>query len=150
MNHGSYAKPNDPVTTKVWGSGACVAANTCTLPTRYQVYQWELTTPKIPNHLLDGAPTAENGNPQCNMNPLPANTPDRRTLVVAVFNCNDPTIAAELNGASGNPTAEGFVKVFMTQPASSTGQITVYSEIIDVATTGNGGGAIKDVVQLYR
>jgi Flp pilus assembly protein TadG len=125
------------------------------LPTRYQVYQYEIAQGSGPGGINDASdPSAspptpnpqEIGAPRCNTNTPPAST-DRRVLYVAVINCQ----ALGLGGGSQNnvPVA-AFGKVFMSKPVDgSTGDIL--GEMVELAGPGTGNENKFDrQVQLYR
>jgi hypothetical protein len=124
-------------------------------PSRYQVYRWEIDNSQIPNKAGD-----ENGNPQCYSGTV-NDSPDRRVLFAAVFNCQALGLTGSMGGAQ-QPAIE-FAKVFVTEAMGAVAQganrdndtctgnnCNLYGEVIDTVNIGNGGGALRDVVQLYR
>lgn len=118
------------------------------LPTRYDVYLWELAH-GIPNN----APSGENGRPTCSAS-TPSAEPDRRIMYAAVLNCS----GLGLKGGSGdNVPALTFIKMFVTQPMTKlpgTGHVdeddTLYVEIVDTVKPGVDDEVVHDIVQLYR
>lgn len=136
INHPGVSPPNG------WSS-----AN---LPTRYEVYRWEIESSpsRIPNNV-----GGENGNPQCSSSAVNDN-PDRRIIYGAALNCN----ALALQGGSGGTVpALAFIKMFMTEPMTKlpgTGledeDDTLYVELVDVVDPGSAGQVVHDIVQLYR
>jgi Flp pilus assembly protein TadG len=135
LNHPGVSKPNG------WSS--------LNLPSRYDVYRWEIDTNHIPNNSGSGG---ENGNPQCSSSTVSDN-PDRRILYAAVLNCEELGLAGH---ETGLPVV-AFIKMFMTQPMTKlpgTGQIdeddTLYVEMIDVVKPGTDDAVVHDIVQLYR
>jgi Flp pilus assembly protein TadG len=136
-NHPGLSKPNS------W--------NNSNLPSRYQVYRWEIDNSHIPNN----SPTGENGNPTCSgQKNNVSDNPDRRIIYGAVMNCQ----AAGLKGGSqSNLPTIAFIKMFMTQPMTKlpgTGQIdeddTLYVEMLGTVKPGTDDAVIHDIVQLYR
>jgi Flp pilus assembly protein TadG len=146
VNHPGVSKPNS------WSKD--------NLPSRYDVYRWEIDTGHIPNNSTK-SPKGENGNPQCSgTSNQVSDSPDRRVIYSAVINCNQ--YDSLLNGGSGDDIPVlAFVKMFMTQPMTkNTGKDdddedvasdnTLYVEMIDVVKPGIDDAVIHDVVQLYR
>lgn len=145
LNHGNrdgvYDATSDGNTTG-WDNG--------NLPTRYDVYRWEIDNNQIPNKSTVGG---ENGNPACSSATV-TDDPDRRIIYAAVINCT----AEDLRGGSGDTVpALTFIKMFITQPMTKlpgTGQIdeddTLYVEMIDIVKPGVDDEVVHDIVQLYR
>jgi Flp pilus assembly protein TadG len=147
----SYWAVNHPGLTKPTSSWQGLPANSASpwsnsnLPSRYQVYRWEIDNSHIPNNFAAGY---ENGNPACYTGTV-NDSPDRRVLFVAVFNCSALGLHGSMGGAQ-QPAIE-FVKVFVTESMDVSGSNTnMYGEIIDKVVLGNGGGELREVVQLYR
>ena len=79
----------------------------------------------------------------------PSNTPERRTLSVAVVNCLEQGIT----GKTTDVATIGYIDVFMTEPATEPSDLEgsdIFFEIIGAAGTGAAGGGLHDIVQLYR
>lgn len=148
-----YWSINHPtVTTKpnAWSSS--------NLPSRYEVYRWEIDNNKITNN-WSLSPKGENGNPQCSSSTV-SDTPDRRVIYAAVINCTEHD--SELNGGSGDDIpVVAFVKMFMALPMSKTAghtkddegvaaDNTLYVEMIDIVKPGTDDAVVHDIVQLYR
>lgn len=122
-------------------------------PTRFEVYRHEINNPAM---LAITSPTGEDGRPDCGV--APSEPPDRRVFYGAVLNCtaldNDPDYGP-LQGAS-NPAlpAEAFASFFFTEPVEqgggSSGEMTIWAEIIDVVEPGNNTEVARDRVQLFR
>ena len=122
-------------------------------PTRYEVYRHEIANPWM---LSTISLTGEDGNPDCGA--TPSEPPDRRVFYGALLNCMaldaDPNYGP-LQGAS-NPDlpVEAFASFFFTEPVEqgggSTGEMTIWAEIIDVVEPGNNRSVARDLVQLYR
>lgn len=123
------------------------------LPTRYDVYRWEVANNQIPDkHTVGG----ENGNPanapRCYSGGSLSDEPDRRVIYAAVLNCSSLSI----QGGSGGPfPAIAFVKMFMTQPMTKIpgAQDTdgdLFVELIDVVKPGVDDAVLHDMVQLYK
>jgi len=121
--------------------------NNSNLPTRYDVYRWEIDNEEIPNN----SPTGENGNPQCNTNSV-SDEIDRRIIYAAVVNC----IEQDLHGGSAeNVPVLAFLKMFMTQPMTkipgqSDEDDTLFVEMVDIVRPGFADVVVHDIVQLYR
>ena len=117
------------------------------LPTRYDVYRWEIDNEEIPNTAW------ENGNPRCNTTDV-SDEVDRRIIYAAVLNC----IELGLTGGSGGTVpALTFVKMFITEPMTKlpgTGHTdedsTLYVEMVDIVKPGTANAVVHDIVQLYR
>ncbi|HKP24802.1 MAG TPA: pilus assembly protein TadG-related protein [Dongiaceae bacterium] len=139
INHPGVSIPNG------WSSTS--------LPSRYDVYRWEINTSHIPNN----SPTGENGHPECSSSAVNDN-PDRRVIYAAVINCT----AADLQGGSDeNVPVVAFLKMFMTQPMTkepghtkddetADADNTLFVEMIDVVAPGTDDAVVHDIVQLYR
>lgn len=113
--------------------------NSANRPTRYQVYEYELSDYV---GLVKGG--TESGEPVCR---TPITDVDRRILYAAVLDCSDGKVKGKTTGQ-----AEAFVEMFLTEPASKdpgTGNETIYVEIKDLVEPGNSSVA-RDRVQLYR
>jgi len=145
LNHGNrdgvYNATADGNTTG-WNNG--------NLPTRYDVYRWEIDHAAIPNKSSVGG---ENGNPACSTATI-TDDPDRRVIYAAVINCTEQ----DLHGGSGDTIpALTFIKMFVTQPMTKkpgTGLTdeddTLYVEMIDIVKPGVDDEVVHDIVQLYR
>jgi Flp pilus assembly protein TadG len=102
------------------------ASNT-NLPSRYTVYQYEISRGTSPGGLTDpsNSATPELGTPSCNRN-TPPPTVDRRILFTAIFNCKRLTADGVLSGGKNtNVPVASFAKFFILHPMGSgaTGQI---------------------------
>lgn len=114
------------------GSGAA-RPSACTANThsisRYQMYQFEIA------NNLSLAP------PQNAVNKMAG----RRIVYVAVVNCREEG----LNGRDTVP-ATTYLKVFVTEPATSPSNVELYGEIVDVVQLGPDDAVLHEIVQLYR
>jgi len=145
LNHGNrdgvYNATSDGNTTG-WNNG--------NLPSRYDVYRWEIDNAQIPNKSSVGG---ENGNPACSTASV-TDDPDRRIIYAAVINCTEEG----LKGGSGDTVpALTFIKMFITQPMTKlpgTGHTdeddTLYVEMVDIVKPGVDDEVVHDIVQLYR
>jgi hypothetical protein len=124
------------------------------LPTRYDVYRWEVEENEIPDNSDSGG---ENGNagllPRCTGS-TPTDDPDRRNIYAAVLNCNELDLTG---GSGGTVPALAFIKMFITQPMTKlpgTGLTdeddTLYVEMVDIVDPGVDAEVVHDMVQLYR
>lgn len=123
------------------------------LPSRYQVYQYE-----IANNLVSTASTGgETGTAPSGCG-TPVTNVDRRLIYAAIINC--ATLANEgynLSGAEENLPVEAFGSFFLTAPVRNEPgneyDSDIYSELVDVSGRyGNGSlqNFQRDEVQLYR
>lgn len=130
----------------------CITAGS----SRYEVYRWEIESGNIPNNKSglvapDLRTDGEDGAPICytgGSGPggvAPNDTPDRRTLSVAVINC-----LAE--GVAGNsvPNSEAvfFAEMFVMRPIRGGSDGNIWLEFIDFSESGDDG--VHDIIQLYR
>jgi len=119
------------------------------VPTRYDVYRYEIDHNLIPNRDNPATPNVvegENGNPICYGGSVaPNDDPDRRLLSVAVINCQQW-------GISGNSVpdvdAEFFADMFVLRPIRGSGDYNIWLEFVDFKESGDAG--VHDIVQLYR
>ena len=138
---GDYWAINHPGVGNPWAGGD--------LPTRYDVYRWEIDN----NRITDNTPSGENGFPACS-SIEPNDEPDRRIIYAAVLNCDD----LDLTGGSGDTVpALTFIKMFITQPMTKlpgTGHTdeddTLYVEMMGIVDPGVDDEVVHDIVQLYR
>src|SRR5262252_3948880 len=143
-NYPGVAKPIDAVTGQAWSD-----AN---LPSRYQVYRYEISTIGSANNLVARQSSiGEAGSPQCYSGGGLSDAPDRRVLYAAILNCSQYRI----QGNSGGPyPVLAYGKFFVTEPVPSPPAAdagTIYSELIGVTEPGKDSDAIvRDIVQLYR
>lgn len=131
------------------------------LPTRYQVYQWEIEHRGQP---VDGVTVLGSrtvsaltsyGTPQCsNRSPrnfgtgsVPsATTADRRRVSVAVINCQ----AEGVNGKAQDVPVRKWIDVFLVEPSvdrNRTDKKEIYFEIIGQTTAGSAGESAGSVVR---
>jgi hypothetical protein len=119
--------------------------------TRYQMYLAEIAaarTRAAPNNVP--LPTRdETGAPMCHASG-PTSDPDRRTVIAAAVDCS----ATPVSGNTRNIVPLEYVKLFMTEPVSSSGSDTdIMVEVVNTAG-GVGSGAVtgvyNDFIQLYR
>lgn len=118
------------------------------LPSRYDVYNYELTHDTSGNVVSNPAQSlaavassgGEKGLPQC-YSPAPTTQPliDRRTMFVAVVDCQ----SNEIKGASETVPVDALAKVFLINPLDTSGNKpgsqSVDFEIITVTQGSNGG-----------
>ena len=126
------------------------------LPTRYEVYRWEIDNSEIPDN-SGLTPKGEDGAPACS-DSTPSDEPDRRMIYAAVLNCT----AADLTGGSDeNIPVLTFLKMFMTQPMTkepgqddddetAASDNTLFVEMVDIVEPGTADEVVHDIVQLYR
>lgn len=115
-----------------------------TVPTRWQVYNWELAMLKgvagggiaTPSGAFNSGQTATSGSndyarPQCAGSPTQS-TPDRRKISVVVLNCTSDDIHA-----NQEVTVRGYMDLFLISPVTSaptTTAQTIYAEYIEETT----------------
>src|SRR5262249_30385699 len=143
-NYPGVAKPIDAVTGLAWSNS--------NLPSRYQVYRYEISTIGSANNLVaNRSAIQEVGSPQCYSGGGLSDTPDRRALYAAILNCS----LYRIQGNSGGPyPVLAYGKFFVTEPVPSPPAPdagTIYSELIGLTESGKDSDAIvRDIVQLYR
>jgi len=121
------------------------------IPTRYEMYRWEIDTNCVPGSITYGqANTPEEGLPQCHSGGPSQTDVDRRVLNVAVLNCGFIQENYGFNGASsGALPVDSFVKVFITQPMGKGQNNILYGEMIGQVVQGQDSVA-RDSVVLRR
>ncbi len=120
------------------------------IPSRYQVYRWEIDTGSIPGAVSYGtSSTPEEGTPTCHASGPSTAEVDRRVLYAAVLNCQELESAYGLNGAETNLPVETFVKVFVTEPMEQGQDNTIWGEIVGPVIKGKDQGA-SDRVSVAR
>lgn len=120
------------------------------LPTRYEVYRYELDpdgNPATNDSIVgDASVGGETGTPSCSQTPV--TTVDRRILYGAIIDCN---AIGGFNGRADNVPVHAFGSFFITEPIKDGKNILV--ELVDI--TGKGGRGtldnfLRDEAQLYR
>ncbi len=104
---------------------ACTASTTNL--TRYAVYQMERAN--------NGAKIPAAGRPAAG---TPTSPDERRLAYIAIYDCSNPTVP------------QGFLKVFLLEPATGSSSKTEYVEVLGLATSKTDPTAIHEEVQLYR
>ena len=170
VNHGS-AVPQAVLNASSFAGGGA-GANT-TMPSRYDVYQWENSTIVGNNMGLVGqiSTGGESGRPNCglaqNPNPItPREIPDPRLIYAAIIDCNDPASIAQ-GGGINTYNVNSYAELFITRPMGKNGNgnnattttyidangdpVVVSDATIDVEITritGAGdGGALENFVR---
>ena len=125
------------------------------LPSRYEVYRWEIDNNQIPDKSSVGGEVGDttSASNRCSTAPV-GDELDRRIIYAAVLNCT----ALDLRGGSGDTVpALTFLKMFITQPMTKlpgTGHTdeddTLYVEMVDIVKPGVDDEVVHDIVQLYR
>jgi len=126
---------------------AALSGTGANLPTRYQVYRYEIDN----NISQDAAVGGETGVPPAAAG-TPISIPDRRLLYGAILDCN--ALQASGTNFSGRQTGipvRRFGSFFITEPIKDGKNI--YVELVDI--TGKGGNGtldnyLRDEAQLYR
>ena len=138
----TYLEVNHGAPTSVTINGTTFSINYGTrtvspeLPTRYEVYRWEIDTNRIPGSPGYGvSSTPENGFPACYSGGTPASI-DRRVIRVAVLDCMALDAQYGINGSSAPPLpATAFWQFFVTEPITSTSDMQLWGEMIGPVTT---------------
>ncbi|NNE59156.1 MAG: Tad domain-containing protein [Hellea sp.] len=116
------------------------------LPSRYQVYRWEIDTGSIPGKVSYGnSSTPEEGTPQCHASGASSSPFDRRIMYAAVMNCVEVEAQYGLNGSQKNLPVETFVKVFVTEPMGKGHNNMIWGEIVGPIVKGKDPGATDQV-----
>jgi hypothetical protein len=104
-------------------------------PSRYDVYKYEVEQ-MAANSLAPKNGLAENGNPVCyNGTSTFPNSEERRTLYVAMVDCD----ANDVSGRSEDVPVEVYAKVFLVRPVDKGGQSPIVIELSDISgPKGNG------------
>ena len=115
------------------------------LPSRYDVYRYEIDNAKTGIAAVGGNAKGEKGGPACYSGGGLSDTPDRRLVYAAIINCTN----LDVHGNSGGPLPVlAFGKFFLTEPVSAG---DIYSELIGLVEPGaDSNSIVKDIVQLYR
>lgn len=151
-----WATVSGTVPTSPCGGSACTNSN---LPTRYDIYRYEIAqnltgqsrgyaTFTTGNGNGGGAAVNyyETGTPACSTL-APVDNPDRRIIYGALLNCR----AAGLSSGAGGPyQALAFGKFFMTEPMGDPPDSTLWTELVEVVEPGQANSVARDIVQLYR
>ena len=112
--------------------------NPSTIPSRYQVYRWEIDNDSIPGALTYGtSSTPEEGIPQCHNSGASTASVDRRIMYAAVMNCTAVEAEYGMNGSVNNLPVETFVKVFLTKPMETGQDNIIWGEIVGTITEGD-------------
>ena len=121
------------------------------IPTRYEMYRWEIDTNCVPGSITYGnANTPEEGLPQCHSSGPSEADIDRRIIYAAVLNCGFIQENYGFNGASsGALPVDSFVKVFLTEPMGKGQNNILYGEMIEQVVQGKDSVA-RDSVVLRR
>ncbi|PWJ20306.1 pilus assembly protein TadG-related protein [Jannaschia seohaensis] len=121
-----------------------------------QAQQNGTTAPLTGSPLIDGL-LQETVQGQCSANVAPE--PERRVIYVAAVNCDPDAGGTEIVGRTNDVPVHDYVKIFLTEPVSSSATtprvLSIYGEVLGSAGgsgggTGSVGGTYRDVVQLYR
>jgi Flp pilus assembly protein TadG len=120
------------------------------LPTRYEVYSYELSANMMGNAAVGGSAVGEKGTPACYAG-APSPDPDRRMVYAAIINC----LELDVRGNSGGPLPVlAFGKFFLTEPIANPPDPdagTIYSELVELIEPGNvASNLVREIVQLYR
>jgi hypothetical protein len=115
-------------------------ATNSNLPSRYEVYRYEIDEGYVSDRSLGG----ESGAAACYRGNSLREGPDRRVLQAAIINCHSLGLADGIQ--FGVPVA-AFAKLFLTLPLQAS-QSDLYVEMIGLMKPGDNGNF--DMVQLYR
>ncbi|WP_163266886.1 pilus assembly protein TadG-related protein [Chelativorans alearense] len=113
------------------------------LPSRYDLYKYEMSEGLVPDPSLGG----EVGTPACHAD---VGDESRRLIHAAILECDDPAVQAELNGQSGAPPAIGFASFFLTEAVTSDEVLAEIVDIDGIQGRGTMTNFSREDVQLYR
>lgn len=120
------------------------------LPSRYEVYRYEIENGLVGQAAVGGNAAGETGSPACYSGGGVSDTPDRRVIVGAIVDCEELNI----HGSSGGPLqVRAFGKFFLTEPVPKNPDPdagTIFAELIGLAEPGTDKDIVRDIVQLYR
>jgi hypothetical protein len=127
-----------------FGGAAPNGWSNVSLPSRYDVYRYELSANLTGTAAVAGNAKGEKGTPACYSGGGLSDNPDRRILYAAIIDC----AALNVHGNSGGPLpVTAFAKFFITEPV--TGGV-IYSELVGIVEPGVDQSIAHDIVQLYR
>jgi hypothetical protein len=115
------------------------------LPSRYDVYRYEVDNNLTATAATGGNAPGEKGTPACYSGGGMSDNPDRRVLYAAIIDCSD----LDVHGNTGGPfLVRAFGKFFITEPVTGG---DIYSEVFGLVEPGSVANDIaRDIVQLYR
>lgn len=120
------------------------------IPTRYEMYRWEIDTGSIPGAVSYGtSSTPEEGTPVCHTHGASTADIDRRILYAAVLNCTELEDTYGMSGRETGLPVEGFVKVFVTEPMEKGKDNTLWVEMVEPVVQGRDSVA-RDRVSVTR
>jgi putative Flp pilus-assembly TadE/G-like protein len=132
VNHGSDGRA-PPI---IDGS----TASNSNLPTRYDVYRYEIER----GYVGDRSPGGESGAPACYSGGALSDVPDRRLLSAAIVNCQSLGLVGD---TQSNVPVAAFGRLFLTLPLQRS-QTDLYVELVGLVKPGDDGNF--EMVQLYR
>ena len=137
-----YMATNFPGSSRRPSGGASPPWSSTNLPSRFEVYRAEISEGLVNTRSM-ASPACYNGSVS------PSNSPDRRSLYVAITNC----VAQPIVGSgSTRVTAAAIGQFFLTEPVGASGSL--FGELTAIRAPGVGGGSdgvlVVDNVQLYR
>lgn len=139
--------------TKTFGTGFPSGWSNANLPSRYEVYRYEIDNGQVGTAAVSGAAAGETGSPACYSGGALSDDPDRRIIYGAIIDCAKLSV----HGNSGGPLpVTAFGKFFLTEPVcpdnnwNCGGRGTIWAELIGVVEPGNSNSIAHDLVQLYR
>jgi len=115
------------------------------LPSRYDVYRYEVDNNLTNTAAVAGNAIGEKGAPACYSGGGVSDNPDRRVLYAAIIDCSD----LDVHGNTGGPfLVRAFGKFFITEPVTGG---DIYSEVFGLVEPGSVANDVaRDIVQLYR
>ena len=120
------------------------------LPSRYEVYRYEIENGLVGQAAVAGKAAGEKGGPACYSGGTVTDSPDRRVIIGAIVDCGDLNV----HGSSGGPLpVRAFGKFFLTEPVPKNPDPdagTIFAELIGLAEPGTDKDIVRDIVQLYR
>ena len=131
-----------------YNSGSVTPSN---LPTRYEMYRWEIDNNCVPGAMTYGrhAKTPEEGLPTCHSTGAYTGDIDRRVITVAVLNCHDLSVNFNMHQDSREKVpAEAFIDVFITEPMGRGNSGGFYGEM--VGTVKGDSTLARDTIAMAR
>jgi len=131
-----------------YNSGSVTPSN---LPTRFEMYRWEIDNNCVPGALTYGrnAKTPEEGLATCHSTGAYVGDVDRRVMTVAILNCDELSMNFNMHQDSREKVpAEAFIDVFITEPMGRGNSGGFYGEM--VGTVRGDSTLARDTVAMAR
>jgi len=128
-----------------FGGAAPNGWSNANLPSRYEVYRYEIDNGLTATAAVAGNAKGERGAPACYSGGGLSDDPDRRVLYAAVIDCSNLSV----HGNSGGPLpVTVFGRFFITEPVQGG---DIFAELFGFVEPGSVATSVaRDIVQLYR